>query len=293
MSSTNPLSILSKCSIADLRLEPFPHLVVENALDPALYEQLESCFPSDALIVDDRPIKDTWFDFPACKVVDDQRIAAIWRDFFRHHTSSAFFSELIALVGPVLRQLHPDLERRLGKPLSDFKVGMRPGGRGDPLAPGADVSMECQFYANYSRAARTVRGPHIDRPSELFAALLYFRQPDDDSTGADLDICEADESIYSRPAAVRIDELPAEVCGHRVRVVRTAPYKANTLVLFLNSRKSLHAVSPRSPTSLTRRHINFCADVPLDLFEIDLPIRLSIKKSLESKPILWRLAQRL
>ena len=31
-----------------------------------------------------------------------------------------------------------------------------------------------------------VRGPHYDRLSELFAGLLYFRHPDDTSSGGDL-----------------------------------------------------------------------------------------------------------
>jgi len=293
MQPANPLSILSNACSADLRLQPYPHLVIENALDPTVYARLEAEFPADDLVVDGRQVKDTWFDYPACKVLKDERVAPLWREFFAYHTSQAFYSELAALAGDAIRSLHPDLESRVGLPLADFKVGMRPGGRGDPLASGADVSMECQFYVNYTRAPRTVRGPHVDRPSELFAALLYFRQPADDSVGANLDICEAVEAIYPSKHSVRIAELPAEVAEKSVQTVRTAPYKANTLVLFLNSPRSIHAVSPRTPTPLTRRHINFCADVPFDLFKIDLPTRLALKKSLAHLPVLWRVGQRL
>jgi len=294
MTTTNRLSILSNASRADLRLEPFPHLVIENALDAAVFAQLEAAFPADDLVVDGRAVKDTWFDYPACKVVKDERVAPLWRDFFAHHTSADFFAELVAIAGDALRQLNPEMESRVGRRLEDFQVGMRPGGRGDPLANGADVSMECQFYVNYTRAPRTVRGPHVDRPSELFAALLYFRNPDDGSTGANLDICEAvDASVYPRQGAVRIAELPAELAPQHVRTVNTAPYKANTLVLFLNSPKSIHAVSPRSPTPLTRRHINFCADLRFDLFDMELPARLALKKSLDGVPLLWRVGKHL
>jgi hypothetical protein len=293
MTPRNRLSILSNASRADLRTEPFPHLVIENALDPAVFAELAASFPADDLVVDGRPVKDTWFDYPACKVVKDERITPLWREFFAHHTSGDFFGELLQVAGDALRGLHPQLESRVGRPLEAFKVGMRPGGRGDPLAPGADVSMECQFYVNYTRAPRTVRGPHVDRPSELFAALLYFRQPEDDSTGADLEVCAANDALFPGPKAVRIAELPAEVDSAQVRTVRTAPYKANTLVLFLNSPRSIHAVTPRSPTPLTRRHINFCADVPFDLFDFDLPARLALKKQLEHMPVLWRMGKHL
>jgi hypothetical protein len=287
----NRLSILSNAKSSDLRLQPYPHLVIEDALDAEVFARLEAAFPADEVVVNGREVRDTWFDYPACRVTADERIAPLWRDFFRYHTSADFFHELVALAGGPLRELNPDLEARIGRPMDAFKVAMRPGGRGDPLAPGADVSMECQFYVNYTRRPRTVRGPHVDRPSELFAALLYFRQPGDESTGADLEICEATQQIYPDPHSVRIDTLPAEIDPAKVRTVRVAPYKANTLVLFLNSPRSLHAVSPRTPTPLTRRHINFCCDVPHDLFSLRLPPRLALKKGLESVPFGWRLAK--
>jgi hypothetical protein len=275
----------------DLVLEPYPHLVIENALDAALFAELEATFPDDALIVNERAVADTWFDYPACKVLNNRAISALWQDFFRYHTSTAFFRELTSLVGPALLQLHPDLEARVGRPLDQFNVGMRPGGKENTLAPGADVSMECQFYVNYTRGPRTVRGPHVDRPSELFAALLYFRQSNDHSSGADLDVCEADNALYDGEKSIRIAALPAEVDPSAVRTVRTAKYAANTLVLFLNSPRSIHAVSPRTPTPLTRRHINFCCDVNFDLFQLHAPARLALKRTLQSLPLGWRLAR--
>ena len=187
--------------------------------------------------------------------------------------------------------LNQGIEKRVGRSLGNFSVGMRPGGRGDPLASGADVSMECQFYLNYSEKPRIVRGPHVDRPSELFAALLYFRQDGDSSIGADLEICEGADELFPSKHKVKIGKLPAEINESKVTVVKKVDYAANTLVLFLNSAKSIHAVSPRSPTATPRRHINFCCDVPFDLFEIDVPFRLETKRRLEGIPFGWRLAK--
>jgi hypothetical protein len=287
----NPLSILSRAAKADLVTEPYPHLVITEALDPQVFEQLSNQFPPDDTILDGRVAKDTWFDYPACKVVADERVSPLWREFFAYHTSKAFFDELVALAGPQMRALKPDLEQCAGQRLEEFTVGMRPGGRGDPLAEGADASMECQFYLNYTRQPRVVRGPHVDRPSELFAALLYFRREDDDSSGSNLEICEATSAIYPGPHTVKLSELPAEIDDTKVRTIKSATYAANTLVLFLNSARSIHAVSPRTPTTVPRRHINFCCDVRFDLFEMKLPARLVAKKTLESLPLGWRLAK--
>lgn len=291
MNFNNRLSILSKVSSSDLVLSPYPHLVIENALDATLFAELEATFPDDSLVLDHRLVADTWFDYPACKVLKNDAISVLWQEFFRYHTSTAFFRELTNLAGHALLQLHPDLETRVGRSLAEFNVGMRPGGKEDAFAPGADVSMECQFYINYTRKPRTVRGPHVDRPSELFAALLYFRQSNDNSIGADLEICEANHAIYDGEKSIRIATLPAEVDPSIVKTIHTATYKANTLVLFLNSSRSIHAVSARTPTPLTRRHINFCCDVNFDLFQIHAPARLELKRKLQSLPFGWRLAK--
>ncbi|WP_341676584.1 2OG-Fe(II) oxygenase [Niveibacterium sp. SC-1] len=291
MANGNRLSILSNAARSDLVLDPYPHLLIENALDPQVFAQLAAHFPEDDIVRDGRPEAERWFDYPACKVLHDTAIAPIWQDFFRYHTSEAFFRELVALAGDALRRLNPDLEARIGRPLEGFRVGMRPGGREDTLAPGADVSMECQFYVNYTRQLRAVRGPHVDRPSELFAALLYFRDPADESEGGDLEICEAQAPLYPDSHSVKIAELPAEIAPAAVRTIKSARYRANTLVLFLNSPRSVHAVSPRTPSPLTRRHINFCCDVPFDLFSYRLPPKLALKNRLNQMPMGWRIAK--
>lgn len=285
------LSVLSKARVADMVLEPYPHIVIKNALEEALYTELVATLPSENIIIDGRPVKDTWYDFPACRVLSDQRIPALWKEFFAYHTSSAFFRELIYLAGHSIRQLYPELESLVGRSLEGFRVGMRPGGRGNPFAPNADVSMECQFYINYTRKPRAVRGPHVDRPSELFAALLYMRDPTDDSRGGNLEICEAIDPIFPRANSVRIAELPAEIAPKSVKTVKTVTYEANTLVLFLNSPRSIHAVSPRTPTTVPRRHINFCCDLNFDLFKLDLPMNLKARQFLAKAPVLWRLSK--
>jgi hypothetical protein len=285
------LSILSNVRASDVLVDPYPHLVIRNALDPEIFAALEAQFPADDIVVNQRPLNDTWYDYPACHVIRDDRVSPLWREFFSYHVSGEFFRELVGVLGAQIRETYPQLEARLGRRLEELKVGMRPGGKGDPLAPGADVSMECQFYLNYTRKPRAVRGPHVDRLTELFAALLYFRQPGDDCKGGDLEICRAkNEDLYPSRQSVRIDALPAEISDEKVETVSTATYAPNTLVLFLNSPRSIHAVSQRTPTPLTRRHINFCCDVTTDLFDMRLPPRLALRRKLENTPVAWRFA---
>lgn len=286
------LSILSGFERAKVFSNPYPYIVIENALPTELYRSLEASFPSVELVTDGREERDTWYEYSACKVVKDQRLTEQWHNFFRYHVSGAFFDELVEKLGAQIRALHPDLEKRVGKSLEEFAVGMRPGGRGDPIAPGADISMECQFYVNLTRAPRVVRGPHVDRPSELFAALLYFRHEDDDCKGGDLEVDEAlSPELFPGPAKIRIDKLPMEVSRTKVRATNVVKYAPNTLVLFLNSANSIHAVTQRTPTPIPRRHINFCGDINTDLFSLERPLRLELKQRLSTVPGAWRIAK--
>lgn len=275
------MSILSNFDKAEIHLEPYPYIVIKNALPVDLYNSLESSFPSVDLVADGREIKDDWYDYPACKVTQDERFTQQWRDFFRYHTSDTFFYEFIDKLGQALRELHPELESEMGKPFKQFVVGMRPGGKENPMAEGADISMECQFYINLTKQLRTVRGPHLDRPSELFAGLLYFRCDDDESEGGNLAVQAAkSESTYPQPGTVRIDTLPLELAPEKVTTLNTVKYEANTLVLFLNSEHSIHAVTPRSATQIPRRHINFCGDITQDLFDLSVPQKLQLQKAI-------------
>ena len=297
MNDSSRLSILSNRARMTLYDDPYPHLVIENALDEAVFEQLQREYPDPAVVRDGREQQDTWFDYPACKAVGNNRISPLWQAFLRYHTSAEFFKEVIDIFGNAIRATLPGIEQKAGKKLEQMTTAMRQPGAADNVDNyRSDVSLESQFYINYSRQPRTVRGPHVDRPSELFAALLYFRHPDDDSQGSDLQVIRArePEALYPDVHSIKVDHLPMEVAFDKVEVTHTAPYKANTLVLFINTPKSLHAVSPRSATDVPRRHVNFTADLfnypEGGLFNVCYPMDKKLKKWLTEQPVIWRAA---
>lgn len=296
--SKNKLSILSNASTLDVRTEPYPHLVIKNALDPEIFQQLADQYPDPALVLNGREKKDTWYDYPACLAIKNDAITPLWKEFLAYHTSQAFYQDLINLFGDVIQQVHPSLTQRYNKPLSEFTTAIRETGAAqNPVNHQTDVSLECQFYVNYTEQVRAVRGPHVDRPTELYAALLYFRDPADDSKGSDLQVCAAKDpqKLYPTDSQIKVDHLPMEVEDEKITVFDTAEYAANTLVLFINSKKSIHAVSPRTATPIARRHINFTADLfglkNDGLFEVMHNADKKLKMWLESQPVIWRLAK--
>ena len=292
------LSILSNASSLDVKTEPYPHIVIKNALDPDVYAQLEAEYPDPAVVLNGRDKKDTWYDYPACLATKNPTITPKWKEFLNYHTSADFYHDLVDLFGDVITSLYPDLEIHYGKKLAEFSTSIRqPGAAENEENYQSDVSLECQYYINYTQQARAVRGPHVDRPTELYAALLYFRRDDDDSQGSNLEVCKVnnESEVYPPGRQVKVDHLPMEIEQNKVEVCDTAVYEANTLVLFINSKKSIHAVSPRTATPVPRRHINFTADLfdlkDDPLFDVVHKPTKKLKKWLEEQPVVWRLAK--
>jgi hypothetical protein len=251
-------SVLGNVKAADIRHEPYPHLVVRNCLPDAYYQALSRAYPSDELVLR----LDAWrrpevdqnqrHDICAHQALQSRdALSPLWIDFIEYHTSGAFFREAMALLGPTIREIYPSLERRLDGRLEDAVTGIR----FDPASDVGQISLDCQVGINTPvTGTSSVQGLHLDSPKELLAMLLYFRAAEDDSAGGDLEIHR-----WKRPSASLFEG------GHfsesDAEYVTTVHYEPNTLVALINSPFALHAVSPRSVTPHSRRLVNIIAEV--------------------------------
>lgn len=231
-------SILHKVRPDDVVREPFPHVVVDDALEPEVYAELAATFPPAEAIVAGRAIENnTAYRMPAARLLPDPRVAACWKALVRRHTSQQFFDEVLALFGELLPAwLH----------------GARTGIRG--TEPAAGVALDCQpcWGAPVTRASSS--DPcHVDRAVTLFGGLLYCRLPGDDAQGGDLE-------LYRFRGAERGFDATRHVDPSLVEPFRRIGYAANRLVFFLQSPQSLHGVTVRSVTPWPRLHVNFLAE---------------------------------
>ena len=187
----------------------------------------------------------------------------MWREFTRYHVSQDFFNEVRVLFESRIRELHPRLESNVAKPLSDWESSVR------FREPIRDIALECQFTygAPVDVRSRSI-GPHVDREVALYAGLFYMRDDHDDSEGGDLELYRFNAGAPAFDAGSR--RVPDE----RVTLCKTIRYGSNTLVFFLHSPYALHGVSPRSPTTFPRRHINLVGELATQVFDLsDMVVR--------------------
>jgi len=248
---TTELNVLGRASRADVITDPFPHLVIRNALREDVYERLASEFPNISVIAGDATPEDNKYYFlGAAEARVRREVSPLWKEFMAYHTSAAFFAEVIALFGNHIRTMHPHLELAFGKRLEEFTACARD----TDAERTVDAQMECQLVSCTTALRRaTPKGPHVDREVALYAGLLYFRVDGDDSTGGDLEI----QRFKGVP---RFEAGTNEIPNDRVETVDTVRYEKNTLVFFIHSAHSLHAVSARSVTPYPRRHVNFVTE---------------------------------
>ncbi|HSA82194.1 MAG TPA: 2OG-Fe(II) oxygenase [Geminicoccaceae bacterium] len=265
-------SILARLDPRQIVCEPYPFVHATEALAPDYYRELADAFPSMERIVAGRPLANNHaYLINAPEVMSDTAMPRIWSDFFAHHTSHAFLEELLDFWRPAIEREYPDIENRFGKPLCELTTAVRHRGkrkRGEERD--GDVMMDVQFGVNSPvTAPTTVRGPHVDNNHKLFAGLLYFRLPQDDAEGGDLCLYRFRSQRAHHDARMDYEE-------RFVEPFRTIPYHSNSLIMWLNTARSLHGVTPRQPTPMHRRYVNLIGEAYALTTDGFFPLRRSL-----------------
>ena len=282
------LSILQRARMEDVRNEPFPHVIIKNALPEPIYTALERHFLSDTELVAETTgsltqrmrsnyrysVKaDALLGFKKQSKI--KRISPIVREFAKYHTSTQFVQEVLWLFQEKLGEYRPDLLLKLqsiGKS-GDPKLLASPDKSGSHLIK-TEVELVINSPVFYSSSS--VRGYHHDKLNEIYAGLLYMRKKGDMTPGGNFQIlrCKRDCRKVPENAELKRKLGIATTARHEQYDPKTleldneVTYERNTLAMFINSPVSVHAVTARPKTKFARRYINVNADLKLRQLEI-------------------------
>jgi hypothetical protein len=241
-------TVFAKARAEDIRDAPFPHLVLEDALDPSVYDRLARTRPS---YPGDPSVGNRRLAIPAWMLMALDLYDPVWRALARTHTDRRITDR----VAELFADRWPAHLRGVVRRGTRFGVMGRDGyDRADVLT---DARLE--VISPVRGEPGTHRGGHVDTPNRLFSALFYLRAPDDDSTGGGLELFR-----YRGvpPDPVDAYELPPD----SIERAATVPYRANTLVVFPNGPFSVHGAEPRGVTPHDRAYVFITAEVENDLF---------------------------
>jgi len=257
-------TVLDRATAADVVRHPFPHIVIRDALPPALLARLRTEAPPFQRVLTGRENlrgrlpENTRVHYVGQELLADPTVSQVWRDFVTAHTSPAFLARLLGVFGEHVRALHPELQRRFGE-LERIRAGMR---HVDDYTR-ADMLLDALLVFNTPVLTRptSVRRAHLDSPRKLYTGLLYLRDPADHSLGGDLELCTI-KTVRPRGFA------GPEIHGEYVTPVKTISYDSNVLVMFLNSLDSVHGVSVRHPTPHHRCYVSLVGELQRPLFDL-------------------------
>ena len=224
-----------------VQADPYPHVVIEDALPWDLYEQLEREWPEQQLLATQPHDNGICYRLKADSMLRPGLVSEAWRKFTEYHTSVKFYNEVKNVFKDYITDL-PNVENSLSP---------RGWDKGNDM-----IGTDCQTVM-HSPIDFSSRTPHIDNPREIYAGLLYMPYPKDDSTGGEFQI---HRSVGEIKRVNKNGGREVEV-KNQGSIVKSVPYKRNTFVMFCNnSSASVHSVSKRENATLHRRSVYVIAE---------------------------------
>ena len=232
-----------------VQTDPYPHILIEEALPWSLNEKLEAEFPEKQILSTEAFDNGRTYRMKADKLLSLTFESGVWREFAEYHTSAEWFMEVYELFKPWLKD-----KPKLTSLLPNLKENL--GARG---WAGKEINLwsDCQVVMHKPITEKTSRTAHIDNPMEMFAGLLYMPYKNDTSTGGNFQIHSTKNNIR------KVDmhggrQVYTEDLGP---VHTTVPYKRNTFVMFCNANpNTVHSVSNRINPTMYRRSVNIIAE---------------------------------
>ena len=242
-------TLLDRADKARVVLEPYPHIVIENALPDDVYQALASSFPTLGDLPEDLAgTNNKRFNLYASwgpTELPKEQTPAPWQAFLEAHASTDFSRKVFDLFPEATVEGARPGERwvkteAFGEGLAQ-KLGFSGPVAVDDLIARATVAVNTPVSSPTS-----VRGPHVDSVWKAYVGLYYVRAPDDTSEGGDL-------SLFRWKPGARVDPWSNKADPTLVEEFTTVRYAPNTYVLMLNTHDSLHGVTVRQSTPHIRR----------------------------------------
>lgn len=262
--------------------QPFPMLVVENVLPPELYEALRSSLPGylenagtfncslPALGLDHYPdgypatLKD---DLPdntkmarrAFELLGDPALPDVWREFVHVNNSQEALQHMLHVFGKALLREHPDFEQRFGT-LSELRAVQRFTRQLEPGEVELDTPLLIQTPVK--GVVSQQRGPHLKTLDKPIEGFLYL-------TPVGFDGPEESHEFFAIEEGVQpVFGAGLQTGPQGLRVARTVPVKGNTLVIFLNTPRSIQTISPRGKTPFPMIAVEILVQVQAPVFQV-------------------------
>ncbi|OAI57087.1 hypothetical protein AYO49_02840, partial [Verrucomicrobiaceae bacterium SCGC AG-212-N21] len=253
--------LLKDIDKAAVAREPYPHVLIESALDVDLSRRLAEEFPPLETFTGGSPHPDNYKRQRRClDLLADPGLSPLWREVIEDHLKPSALADVWRLLGDDLLREYPDFETRIGR-LDDLRVGVR--GRDDPDA--CDVLLDAQLIIHTPVTGEPCieRGPHVKLSNKFMECQIYLPREEDEVMGAEIEVFE------QRPGFASLYLGQNQLDPARLRLVRSARHRRGTVLLFLITSRSISQIAIRGPGRHPLQYFSFLAQLNHRLFPQD------------------------
>lgn len=250
--------------------DPFPHLIIENALPDNLYNDLNEKVPNN--FIENIDINNSRGNVFLNQINDNPK-HELWTNFLKYHQSEEFFNEIFNIFGNDIKKIHPGILEKIEKikKVSIFK---------NKNSSNQDTLKLNSYYCYNTPVKNTssVRGVHLDIYNKLYIGLFYLRSNNDSTEGGNLALHRWKENYdLKKKKQILYTEKFKQLDLHSSKV-KEVPYQKNTFFLAINSIDALHSVTMREKTNQVRQFCYFYSSLNYDLdnFKANIFEKLSI-----------------
>ena len=278
------ICVLNNFKKENLVLHPFPHIVIRECLDWDIYIELERSIDIDRIKNICSADGAGAHRYKLGKFKGDiDSSNNLLTEFMDYHTSPEFVDKVFNIFDKQMNDLYHDFYKSYKKE----HVLLR-GTRNPPGIRKKDaIQSDCQVVIHDPLPNEsTTRSVHIDCFQEIYAGLLYIKQERDKSTGGDLELYSLSKKAKRRSEPYKalyckasVEYLSSSLSEHNrglyvgwenetdreaedvyLTKSKVVEYYKNNFVMFLNTDKSIHGVSPRVGAEVERVHMNIISD---------------------------------
>ena len=240
------LSVLQNFKEGNFFLDPFPHIVIENALPEKLYNELSDTFPTNKFNYTNQ--NNIFLSITSEEIQKDNEISDLWKNFIWFHKSKEFCHQVFDIFAKNIVDTYPNFFKNKEE-LYNLKVGLETGDDGD-------IFPYAEFQCNTPVTKKSARiGIHTDTPNKFTTGIFYMKD-DYDNAGGDLILHNwridlpffLKKIILIKRKDIFLNKIIKKFQFLFIGNIKKLKYSSNILVMYFDSINVLHSVTEREVT---------------------------------------------
>ena len=247
----------------DKIIKPYPFILIDDFLKKEIYQEVTRKFPDIRKFEKNGNIEGNNIQIRMDYKDFSSKQDLYWKEFSNYFLTEDFFYNFCKFYEDDIEYWYPEIFSKLKN--KDFKIGIF----------NIDTFNNCDVLLDFHLGINTpvkeltsVRGPHLDNKKSLYTALCYLKDEDDNTNSGHF-------TVYKKkPYKILKFNTGRQINLSDVQEYKEIKYESNRVATFMNTKNSIHGVTPREVTNKVRKFFAFTAVYKEGLYKNSITTRI-------------------